>query len=287
MFGLILKCDIMTDIGVFTVYKGPDDDVNFYMKVQNGPMRSHLMVGIAVETTDGTFSDWILFDTAKPSSGDNWSEPNEVVFDTTLTRTAKERGWPDGTYRVYAYVWEAVGEPGHWEASGELDSIIRDNAFDITSPLPDNTQNFSNIVEHDILQGRCLPGVSFDATQQEKEDAFLTSGTPPNVCHPTRVISYDEYGNREEVMITMLRLYNYGKSKDTIIRLKWYRESDGVKLFEFEHIIPPGDYGWYYIVSWIGKASWEISGRGIYRCHVESELQGNINAEAEIYFQVI
>lgn len=259
--------------------KRRDENVNFNIKIQNGPNHSHLMWGIAIQTDDESYNSWPVFTTVKDPSGENWSEPNEIVVDRTVTLSANQKGWANGLYDAWAYVWECEGEPGHWVATNELDSVFLNDAFLILPKLLDNIDNISGI-SHDASQGRCSPGVLFDWTNEEKMNAFFVYNGEPEMRYPTRDVKYDNYADNNEMICSMIKLYNFTGGFD--VNFKWYREIDNTMLFEFNQSIPSGDHSFYATFSWIGKASWEINGRGIYRCEITPSGYGT----STLYFRI-
>lgn len=281
----------MLMIETFSVTKDRNENINFNIKIQNGPIRSHLTYGIVIETTDGSYSDWPMFSTVKDPDSENWSDPNEIVVDKTITFTANQKGWANGLYNAWAYVWECEGEPGSWKTiEPELDSKYIANAFEIIPELPSNVDNISDI-SHNIEQGKCLPGVLFSWTTDEKTDAFVIRNGEWKMKYPTREVLYDDYDNQNEMIANMITFYNFGSNYNTTVDFYWYRESDDTMVYHGTFTIPSANsqgyeyWVWGSFISWIGKCSWEISGKGIYRCEIIPS-GGPLSGNATLYFRI-
>lgn len=98
------------------------------------------------------------------------------------------------------------------------------------------------------------------------------------------------YANNDEMIASMLKLYDFGADYSTAVNVKWFRENDGVKVYEGNWTIPSAVsqgnsyWSWYAVISWIGKALWEINNPGIYRCEITA-TGGPISGIYKAYFR--
>lgn len=278
---------MMTGISAFNVYKDRDDNINFYIKIQNGPVHSNLFLGVAVGTTDGLFADWALRGILMTPDGRTLWEPNEIVMDGTYSPTANTKGWPCGTYNVNVYVWEAENGP-NWTPGQGLDSVSIGSAFTINvPPLPDNVNDIVG-VNNTIAQGMCLPGVSYQEDTTYIGDQIVNKNGEWTIKYPTRGVYYDDYSEYDVMLATLFYLYNFGSGYTTYVRMRWYRENDGEMINEYNKTLEPGLRSRYGILGWRHKSDAIINGKGIYRREIVVwNSTGTISGTANVYFKVI
>lgn len=68
------------------------------------------------------------------------------------------------------------------------------------------------------------------------------------------------------IAVAVFRNINGGQT----VNFKWIRDSDGTLLFEFDYDIPTGNWGYYFVVCWIGHFKHELIEAGSYHAEITS-----------------